>query len=340
MVKTKIIVLIYFFSATTLQQLQKELTRTHKSAFAPGSVKNLKCQLKKFVKFVELVEQDCFPITVYNLCLYIQFLSCSLSSPQSIRNYVSGLKTIHLLCNVPFPDTSNMFVKLTFKGIDKRLQHVPRRASPMTPHILAQLYELMDFSVIEHIVMWCLFLFLFFLFSRKSQFMCQNLSDPHRVKVVKRGHIYVHEGSLCVKFVWTKTRQSGGDPLVVPLAPIPGSKLCPVSAYINMIKSVPASCLSPAFILPSSTGLGPHPVLYDRFHIVLREFVSVLGLDPRNYSSHSFRRGGASFAFSVGVPGELIQRHGDWRSDAYKLYLDTTVSQRLLVSRAMANNVP
>lgn len=310
------------------------------SAFAPGSVKNLRCQLRKFLKFVELLGQECFPISVYNLCLYIQFLSCSLSSPQSIRNYVSGLKTIHLLFNVPFPDYNNMFIKLTFKGLEKRLQHVPRRASPMTPQILVQLYDLLDFSIIEHVVMWCLFLFMFFLFARKSQFMCNHVSDPHCVRLVKRDHIYVNEGSLCVKFVWTKTRQSGGDPLVVPLAPIPGSKLCPVSAYVTMIKSVPASSLSPAFILPSSTGLGPHPVMYHRFQTMLRELISVLGLDPRAYSSHSFRRGGASFAFSVGVPGELIQRHGDWRSDAYKLYLDTTVSQRLTVSHAMSRNVP
>ena len=46
-----------------------------------------------------------------------------------------------------------------------------------------------------------------------------------------------------------------------------------------------------------------------------------IGLDPNHYSSHSFRRGGATWAFKCGVSAELIQLQGDWKSDAYKLYL-------------------
>lgn len=40
------------------------------------------------------------------------------------------------------------------------------------------------------------------------------------------------------------------------------------------------------------------------------------------YTGHSFRRGGATYAFRSGVPGELIQVMGDWKSDAYKRYFD------------------
>lgn len=35
-----------------------------------------------------------------------------------------------------------------------------------------------------------------------------------------------------------------------------------------------------------------------------------------------FCRGGATYAFRSGVPGELIQVMGDWKSDAYKRYFD------------------
>ncbi|KAI8516382.1 hypothetical protein Bbelb_049630 [Branchiostoma belcheri] len=45
------------------------------------------------------------------------------------------------------------------------------------------------------------------------------------------------------------------------------------------------------------------------------------GLNPHLYSLHSGRRGGATFAFRAGVPVELIRLQGDWRSDAYLLYL-------------------
>ena len=39
-------------------------------------------------------------------------------------------------------------------------------------------------------------------------------------------------------------------------------------------------------------------------------------------SGHSFRRGGATWAFKCGIPGEIIQEIGFWKSDAYLRYLE------------------
>lgn len=36
------------------------------------------------------------------------------------------------------------------------------------------------------------------------------------------------------------------------------------------------------------------------------------------FSSHSFRRGGATHAFRSKVPADLIQLHGDRKLDGYK----------------------
>lgn len=41
-----------------------------------------------------------------------------------------------------------------------------------------------------------------------------------------------------------------------------------------------------------------------------------------SFSSHSFRRGGATFALSLGIPGEIIKLWGDWKSTAYLAYID------------------
>ena len=42
-----------------------------------------------------------------------------------------------------------------------------------------------------------------------------------------------------------------------------------------------------------------------------------------------------SWAFSSSIPGELIQAFGDWRSDAYKSYLDVSMPLKLRVSQGM-----
>ena len=268
------------------------------------------------------------------LSLYIQFLSRSLKSPQSIRNYVSGLKVLHKLLNLPFPAYSHIQVHLTFKGLDKILAHVPNRAAPISPQMLGKVYNILDFSDPTHLVFWTLFLFMFFLFARKSQFIPQSSSPAHTVNLVKRGHILYSQGILNVVFTWTKTHQTGGEPLVIPLVPIPGSVLCPVRAYLSMIKAVPATSKSPAFVIPLSKTLSP--ITYSVFHQVLRKCLAQIGLNPKQFSSHSFRRGGATFAYSLGIRGEMIQTQGDWASDAYKKYLEFDYDTRVNVATVMS----
>jgi len=57
--------------------------------------------------------------------------------------------------------------------------------------------------------------------------------------------------------------------------------------------------------------------------------ISPSGHSGGGFSGHSFRRGGASFMLRVGIPGELIKIMGDWRSDTYPWYIDTTIQTRV-----------
>jgi hypothetical protein len=48
------------------------------------------------------------------------------------------------------------------------------------------------------------------------------------------------------------------------------------------------------------------PITYFQFQKVLKSLIKSIGKDPDEYSSHSFRRGSASWAFSAEAPSELI----------------------------------
>ena len=65
------------------------------------------------------------------------------------------------------------------------------------------------------------------------------------------------------------------------------------------------------------------------FHNSIKLLISKIGLRPSNFSPHSFRRGGATFAFQAGVPEHPIQQHGDWRSEAYRRYLNEIIGAKL-----------
>ena len=67
--------------------------------------------------------------------------------------------------------------------------------------------------------------------------------------------------------------------------------------------------------------------------------MSRLHLDPSLFSPHSFRRGGATFAFDCHIPSEIIKLHGDWQSDAYLVYLELSQQQKQCACHAMASKV-
>ena len=320
-----------------LSRLRKDVRHTQKQAFAAGTLKNLKSQWKKFSKFLCLYGDCSLPITTDTLCLYIQYLSRSLKCKASVRNYVSGVKTLHGLLNIEFPSYDEVVVKLTFRGLDRVLNHVPQQAEPITIPLLLRLVGVLNGQDVFQSVVKCLFVFSFFLFARKSQFIPLSNAPTELVNLVTRQDIRCSQNMLFVTFRWTKTRQPGSAPLVIPLAPIPGSPLCPVQAFNQMVNNVPAPPSSPAFGVPSRGGLSP--IVYAEFHKILRSCLGGLKVPPERYSSHSFRRGGATFAFSLGLPGEFIQSQGDWRSDSYKLYIDIDEKQRSVVAKVMAQNV-
>ena len=77
-----------------------------------------------------------------------------------------------------------------------------------------------------------------------------------------------------------------------------------------MIALVPARRSCPVFLLLGPSGI--MPLTKRSFVSQFRACLSPMGISHANrFRGHSFRRGGASWAFSCGVPGELIQLYGD-----------------------------
>jgi len=183
-------------------------------------------------------------------------------------------------------------------------------------------------------------LFAFFLFARVSNIVAPSASSFDPRKHLCRGDISLAPHGLNVVFKWSKTNQSGSHRLVLPLARIPNSPLCPVNMFLRMCTLCPASSHAPAFgRLTSANSIVPFSKT--EFVNVFRSRLRLAGIrDWHLFRGHSFRRGGASWAFSSGIPGELIQVFGDWSSDAYKSYLDSSLAVKLRVSKAMSSALP
>ena len=330
------IVICNFCSVTDaeLLVLEEDLKRTRLNAYAPGTHKNHRSQWKSYLAFCLYFDFTPVPATAHVIALYCQFLSRSLT-PQSIRNYLSGVKLMHLIAGFDFPFLQSYEVRLTLKGIQRTIKHTPNRAPPITPAILSKLVSVIDLDDGKEVTFMCAFLFTFFLFARVSNIVPQVASRFDKVQHLCRGDIFECRAGLLVLFKWSKTIQCGERRFMLPLVRLENSPLCPVAMYLRMIRFYPAPPSAPAFTYSSRKDIFVS-VHKGEFITFLRAKLALAGVSfPHLYRGHSFRRGAASFAFRSGVPGELIQNFGDWASDAYKTYLEISLPVKVQVAEQM-----
>ena len=148
--------------------------------------------------------------------------------------------------------------------------------------------------------------------------------DPS--KHLCRNDLFNNEVGILVRLKWSKTNQCHDRRVSIPLLRKQGSPLCPLAAFSQMIKLAPAAPDRPAFLFVSNRSLVSFT--HASFVSKLKATLSSIGFPAEQFSGHSFRRGGATWAFKKGVPGELIMSHGDWRSGAYLEYLDRDIGTR------------
>ena len=223
---------------------------------------------------------------------------------------------------------------MLLKGLARLNPHEPKQALPITPELLRAVYGVMDLNESLDRALWSCFLLTFYLFARKSNMVPPSEAKFDIRKQLARGDISVSSSGLIVLIKWSKTIQLGERHLLVPVIEIPDSILCPKLAYLWMTSRLPAPACTPAFVFVNKAGI-VETLTHNLFVNSLRGLLLKAGVNSLGFSGHSFRRGGATCAFEAGVPGELIQLHGDWRSDAYLRYLSIPMQQKLSVTQRM-----
>ena len=94
----------FVFGFPELRRLRRDLKHFRRSAYSCGTHSNLRTQFKAFFLFCFYFKLTPVPAELTTVCLYVQFLSRTLTPP-SIRNYLSGVKLLHLFSGVDYPFT-------------------------------------------------------------------------------------------------------------------------------------------------------------------------------------------------------------------------------------------
>ena len=89
-----------------------------------------------------------------------------------------------------------------------------------------------------------------------------------------------------------------------------------------MIKAIPRDKGAPLFLVKTKSGVAI--LTASKAMSFLRMVILSLGLKPKHFTFHAFRRSGASIEFNQDVKLEHIKQHGHWRSESVWIYLNST----------------
>jgi hypothetical protein len=136
--------------------------------------------------------------------------------------------------------------------------------------------------------------------------------------------IFVDTGptrSVSIKLLRTKTLLTGPGCIVeVPEfdSPYCCYRLLKSWWKLNSLDQKPGSFIFPTIrngAIDWST-----PMTGDYFRKAIKKAVASIGLNPRRYSGHSLRSGGATDLFEARTPYHIIKKMGRWKSDAAMRY--------------------
>ena len=144
-----------------LAKLKTDTKDSQKAAFAPSTRKNLITQWMSFLLFCMHFQLEFLPAEEETIALYAQFLSRSFKAVSSIRNYLSGVRLLHLFAGVQVPNMKDFSIKLVLDGIRRSKPHCVKQALPITPAVLLNIYKFISLQG-NGATVWALFLIAFF----------------------------------------------------------------------------------------------------------------------------------------------------------------------------------
>lgn len=268
-----------------------------------------------------------------DICLFLELMSNS-SGFGHIKNVLGGLKYLHHTLGFDFPSDS-VRIEDTLQGLKRKLKGTPKQVLPINPVILRRMYKFVNIKQTRDLALWCGFLVAFYTLFRKANVCPKELSyDPETV--LTRGDVIIdNENERVLIFVnFSKTNQFQKSCHVIPIPKNVDPCLDLFRHLGALFRKVKADDDAPALSF-SPTSFVTHKTFTER----LKKLLGQSGLEPSLFSGHSFRRGGASYLYSVGGSTLMVQVLGSWSSQIFTRYIYLSVEDRLAAQNLIMENI-
>ena len=180
------------------------------------------------VHFCLVYKLDLFPASSLQICRYLQFLSYQHASVDSSLNYVSGVRTLHLLLGFDLPNPHDYLFQLMAKGICRDKGHIVKQVAAISPEMLASISNLVNVKDTKQLACWISILLGFCTLFRKSNLVPVSgvKFNPHHQ--LTRGHFTRMQDCYVASVYWAKNIQYHDRALDIPLLTNVDFRICPV----------------------------------------------------------------------------------------------------------------
>lgn len=268
---------------------------------------------------------------------YVTWLGTQGCTGKTARSYLSGIQTAFAELGSMVSPLRMTLVNRTLKGLRRQPRSKPISPRlPITVSILSKLATHFNSSDHEDRTIWAMMTLATYGFLRCGE-VTSNPNDALRFPRVIDWRYSKKDLSLGAFHLPISKTDAGHTGTDVHVA---GNKspTCPVAAMHAMLSNspFPVSSSSPLFTLDGSKSVSRFVFLKR-----VRRKLKRGGFNAKDFSGHSFRRGGAQSAYDSGLSIDEIQLVGRWKSIqvAHK-YFGFTRQKLQALSTNMANAKP
>lgn len=319
-----------------LDAIDREYCRKVTGAYAESTAKNLASQWTNFIDFYGAHHLPLYPPCPLNVARYLTSYSAKVGAYGTLCNALSAISKFYELSGFKL-DTQSPVIDLLLKSCKRHMSSVSKPKSPIqVPHILL-IKNIVNFNDPAEHAFFVALVIQFFSTIRISNLLPVSVNSLNSIKHLRRSDIVFVDNCIILTLPWSKTLQNADNIFTIPIVSNPGSVLDPVYIYSQFITNHP---VPPKFSAFSYQIAGvPHVITQSMYQQYLKSFLSKLGIDSSSFSSHSVRRGSASFMFESSVPNHLLKAHGTWRSNAYTRYLSFNFKQKCVPTVKMNEKI-
>jgi integrase len=302
------------------------------SAVATGTNASYVSAARRFASFGDSWGvRPLYPLVDHIVIGWVSTLSLETTplAPKTVKSYLFGLKHWHRL------STGTVYVagprvELALKGYTRLYSKGRRPRLAVTTAILGGIFPLIGNQQLAGLTLRAILSAGVFGLLRLGELLALRLCDISFEDFA---------GTTCMVI---RIRKSKTDQFrlgaLVRLYALPQGKagICPVAATKALLAVRPPSDpKAPLWHKASGAKVSRGDVVIALRRLVYR-FAKANDMDwsPDQFSGHSLRRGGATALFAAGMPADLIRTMGRWKSECYRLYLET--SQRMLYEAQLA----